>query len=130
MTRPKDPAEMKRRNRRFGDAFKLLLRCPLCQQGHATDYKLKIISYRVHTVRFECIDCGLRFTIDMEATLAVIDNHPTRLARGIFFAAWDWHKLEYVRERERDYQSDRRYLQRQPLATTATVMADKRRGQR
>jgi len=61
MSKPLKLADMKRRNRRLGDVIRSCLQCPVCE-ARAEREQLRVVAYRMHTVRMECKDCGFRFT--------------------------------------------------------------------
>lgn len=68
-TRPKNPREMERPNRRFGDVLRAVLSCPLCRytrDGKIGEPELRVVAYRRNTVRIECPKCGLRFSVGQD----------------------------------------------------------------
>jgi hypothetical protein len=58
MTPRKPLNELKRRNRAFGEGLRALIRCPLCSDH------VSVVAYRRSTIRLECGQCGLRFSVD------------------------------------------------------------------
>jgi hypothetical protein len=69
MTRPRDE---------LGGALRKRLRCPMCSGGSGLDAalamfggnddrkSLRVIAYRKTSVRLECRECSLRFSVDVE----------------------------------------------------------------
>ena len=59
------PLEQKRRPRReLGDVLSFVLHCPLCMQDSWGGPNCRIVAYRRRSVRLECRQCGLRFSVD------------------------------------------------------------------
>ena len=86
-TRPRDE---------LGDLLRKQLRCPTCPTGGlgglgalmgADDQRrpLRIVAYRKSSVRLECRDCGLRFSIDVDnfaRTQAERQRPPAKVIEG------------------------------------------------
>jgi len=78
MTERRFPDEMARPRRQAGEHLRNFLRCPyrLCQG------ELRVVAYRKSTTRFECRDCGLRFSLDPAAFASAAWDAAQRLRRG------------------------------------------------
>jgi transcription elongation factor Elf1 len=68
MTPRKPLQELERRNRATGELLRALLNCPLCGES------VKVVAYRHRTIRFECLRCGLRFSIDRRGFDTAVDR--------------------------------------------------------
>lgn len=70
-------SEMKRPRRQLGAVLSFVLHCPLCLPGAmGIPPESRVVAYRERTVRMECRDCGLRFSVNW------IDVAQTLLRRG------------------------------------------------
>jgi hypothetical protein len=95
-TRPKNPAEMQRPRRRFGDVIRTLACCPLCREfpDGRPEWTLRVVAYRARTVRVECPACGLRFSFGGQAFLDALDRAPDDFLPYFADAVYDRHRPE------------------------------------
>ena len=61
----KQVEELQRPRRRLGEVLREIVSCPVCNYGAAFEGGVKIVRWRDRGARFECEECGLRFSIEI-----------------------------------------------------------------
>ena len=77
MTKPLPYAELTSRTRRINHALGYVVGCPMCRDAPEPGYSgAKAIRHTSTSIRFECVECAMRFTI-LRADLAKRMERPT-----------------------------------------------------
>ncbi len=85
MTKAKQLHELKRPRRHR--AVAPFTCCPVCQAE-----RLRVVAYRRRTMRFECLVCGARFSLDpFQVTDALAELNPDHES-DLGFARWIWRQ--------------------------------------
>jgi len=61
----KQVEELQRPRRRLGEVLREIVSCPVCNYGAPFQGGVKIVRWRDRGARFECEECGLRFSIEI-----------------------------------------------------------------